>query len=86
MPFSEAFACVSPKFNVPLAALTTVTAVIAALGCIYLGSSTLFKGRLGSAVTINNVAYLIPILTNIATGRKKHTEAGFSCMVSRDGS
>lgn len=47
-----------------------VTAIVAALGCLYLGSSTAFNSLLGTAVTINNIAYMFPILTNLLTGRK----------------
>lgn len=47
-----------------------VTAIVAALGCLYLGSSTAFNSLLGSAVTINNISYMFPILTNLLTGRR----------------
>jgi choline transport protein len=47
-----------------------VTVIVAALGCLYLGSSTAFNSLLGTAVTINNIAYMFPILTNLLTGRK----------------
>ncbi|KAI1846125.1 hypothetical protein JX265_010502 [Neoarthrinium moseri] len=70
MPFSATWAKVSQRFGVPINAQWAVTAINAALGCIYLGSSTAFNSMLGAAVTINNVAYLIPIVTNLATGRK----------------
>lgn len=43
---------------------------MAALGCLYLGSSTAFNSLLGTAVTINNCAYMIPILTNLLSGRR----------------
>ncbi|EJD40362.1 putative choline transporter Hnm1 [Auricularia subglabra TFB-10046 SS5] len=70
LPFSGNFARVSKKFDVPVNAQLLVTAVCAALGCLYLGSSTAFNAMLGSAVTINNVAYLIPILTNVLQDRQ----------------
>ncbi|KAL3469948.1 putative choline transporter Hnm1 [Aspergillus californicus] len=69
MPFSPTWARVSRRFRIPFNAQLLVAAVIAALGCIYLGSSTAFNSMLGAAVTINNVAYLIPIGTNMLTGR-----------------
>lgn len=77
IPFSGVWAHVSRRFDMPLAAQTAVTIVIAALGCIYLGSSTAFNSMLGSAVTINNVAYLIPIVTNMATGRRNMHRGSF---------
>ncbi|KAH8697644.1 putative choline transporter Hnm1 [Talaromyces proteolyticus] len=69
MPFSDIWARVSKRFGIPFNAQLLVAAANAALGCIYLGSSTAFNSMLGAAVTINNVAYLIPIATNMLTGR-----------------
>jgi len=64
------WAKVHPKLGVPLNAQLAVTAIVAALGCLYLGSSTAFNALLGSAVTINNIAFLIPVLTNVILRRK----------------
>ncbi|PWY90975.1 putative choline transporter Hnm1 [Aspergillus heteromorphus CBS 117.55] len=69
MPFSRIWARVSTRFAIPFNAQLLVAAANAALGCLYLGSSTAFNSMLGAAVTINNVAYLIPIATNMLTGR-----------------
>ncbi|RHZ53577.1 uncharacterized protein CDV56_105687 [Aspergillus thermomutatus] len=69
MPFSGAWARVSKRFGIPFNAQLLVAAANAALGCLYLGSSTAFNSMLGAAVTINNIAYLIPIATNMLTGR-----------------
>ncbi|KAK8090397.1 hypothetical protein PG997_005358 [Apiospora hydei] len=70
VPLSRLVARVSPRFGVPLNAQLAVAACVAALGCLYLGSTTAFNSMLGAAVTINNVAYLIPIGTNMLTGRR----------------
>ncbi|GME61471.1 Amino acid/polyamine transporter I [Neofusicoccum parvum] len=70
LPQSQILSKVSARFKVPFNAQLLVTAVCAALGCLYLGSSTAFNAMLGSAVTINNIAYLIPILTNVLQGRR----------------
>jgi choline transport protein len=70
MPWSSTWARVSSRYGIPFNAQLLVTAANAALGCIYLGSSTAFNAMLGSAVTINNIAYYIPILTNMLTGRR----------------
>jgi choline transport protein len=67
---SRVWARVSSRFGIPFNAQVLVTVANAALGCIYLGSSTAFNAMLGSAVTINNIAYYIPILTNMLTGRR----------------
>jgi choline transport protein len=77
MPFSATWAQVSKRFGVPFNAQLLVTAVNAALGCIYLGSSTAFNSMLGAAVTINNTAYLIPIATNMLTGRRNMFKGTF---------
>jgi choline transport protein len=69
MPWSSTWSRVSTHYRVPFNAQLLVTAVIAALGCIYLGSSTAFNSMLGSAVTVNNIAFLFPIGTNMLTGR-----------------
>ncbi|KAL2823838.1 putative choline transporter Hnm1 [Aspergillus cavernicola] len=69
MPFSDTWARVSTRFGIPFNAQLLVAAANTALGCLYLGSSTAFNSMLGAAVTINNIAYLIPISTNMLTGR-----------------
>ncbi|OKL63669.1 hypothetical protein UA08_00928 [Talaromyces atroroseus] len=70
MPFSDVWSRVSKRFGIPFNAQLLVAAANAALGCIYLGSSTAFNSMLSSSVTINNVAYLIPISTNMIMGRR----------------
>jgi choline transport protein len=70
LPFSNIWAKVNHRLQMPMNAQLAVTAIVAALGCLYLGSSTAFNSLLGSAVTINNCAYLVPILTNLLTGRR----------------
>lgn len=77
MPWSSTWARVSSRFGIPFNAQLLVTAANAALGCIYLGSSTAFNAMLGSAVTINNIAYYIPILTNMLTGRRNMYKGAF---------
>ncbi|KAI1344498.1 choline transporter [Xylariaceae sp. FL0016] len=77
MPFSRVFSRVSDRLGVPINAQLGVTAVNAALGCIYLGSSTAFNSMLGSAVTINNIAYFIPLVTNMLTGRRNMHKGAF---------
>ncbi|RDL32687.1 Uncharacterized protein BP5553_09143 [Venustampulla echinocandica] len=69
LPFSSTWTKVHPTLRIPLNAQLAVTAIIAILGCLYLGSSTAFNALLGSAGTINNLAYLVPILTNVLMRR-----------------
>lgn len=70
LPFSNTWSKVNHRLQMPMNSQFAVTAIVAALGCLYLGSSTAFNSLLGSAVTINNCAYLVPILTNLLTGRR----------------
>ncbi|KAH0034847.1 amino acid permease, partial [Aureobasidium melanogenum] len=70
IPFSSTWSKVNHRLQMPMNAQLAVTAIVAALGCLYLGSSTAFNSLLGSAVTINNCAYMVPILTNLLTGRR----------------
>ncbi|KAB8238473.1 putative choline transporter Hnm1 [Aspergillus alliaceus] len=69
LPFSKILARVDPRFGVPLYAQTCVAVIVALLGCIYLGSTTAFNSMLSSATTINNLAYLVPIFTNVVLNR-----------------
>ncbi|KAH8659265.1 choline transport protein [Tricladium varicosporioides] len=70
LPFSKTWSKVNKKLEMPFNAQLCVTAIVAALGCLYLGSSTAFSALLGSAVTVNNLAYIVPVLTNVILGRK----------------
>ncbi|KAF7595801.1 hypothetical protein BBP40_004613 [Aspergillus hancockii] len=71
LPFSQ-------TFGVPLNAQLCVAVIIALLGCIYLGSTTAFNAMMSSAVTINNIAYLVPILTNVLLNRRTMHRGPFS--------
>lgn len=77
MPFSKTWSKVNATLKMPFNAQLCVTAIVAALGCLYLGSSTAFNSLLGSAVTINNLAYLVPTLTNFVLQRKTMYHGAF---------
>ncbi|RLM00748.1 hypothetical protein CFD26_108657 [Aspergillus turcosus] len=70
LPLSRIWAKVNPRLESPFNAQLCVGVIVALLGCIYLGSSTAFNALMSSAVTINNLAYLVPILTNVLVGRR----------------
>ncbi|KAJ5641753.1 hypothetical protein N7490_005753 [Penicillium lividum] len=70
LPLSHIWARVHPKLGSPFNAQLCVGVIIGLLGCIYLGSSTAFNSMMSSAVTINNLAYVVPILTNVLLRRK----------------
>ncbi|KAF9894316.1 hypothetical protein FE257_007819 [Aspergillus nanangensis] len=78
LPFSKTWAKVNSRLGAPLNAQLCIATIIALLGCIYLGSSTAFNAMMSSAVTINNFAYLVPILTNVILGRKTMHKGPFS--------
>ncbi|RMJ25652.1 choline transport protein [Aspergillus sp. HF37] len=70
LPLSRIWSKINHRFRCPVNAQLCVSAIIAALGCIYLGSTTAFNAMMSSAVTINNTAYLVPILTNVLINRR----------------
>ncbi|PYH94776.1 amino acid transporter [Aspergillus ellipticus CBS 707.79] len=72
LPFSNFCSKVNNRFNVPINAQFCVGVIIALLGCIYLGSSTAFNSMMSSSVTINNIAFLLPILTNVLRRKTLH--------------
>ncbi|GLA25508.1 hypothetical protein AnigIFM63326_002248 [Aspergillus niger] len=78
LPFSKFCSKVNKRFGAPVNAQLCVGIIIALLGCIYLGSSTAFNSMMSSSVTINNIAYLVPILTNVLLGRKTMHRGPFS--------
>ncbi|KAJ5898701.1 hypothetical protein N7504_008989 [Penicillium tannophilum] len=78
LPLSHIWARVNPKLGSPFNAQLCVGVIIALLGCIYLGSSTAFNSMMSSAVTINNLAYVVPILTNVLLRRRTMHRGPFS--------
>ncbi|KAJ5802155.1 uncharacterized protein N7503_004605 [Penicillium pulvis] len=78
LPLSHIWARVNPRLGSPFNAQLCVGVIIALLGCIYLGSSTAFNSMMSSAVTINNLAYVVPILTNVLLRRRTMHRGPFS--------
>ncbi|KAI7157332.1 amino acid permease [Hortaea werneckii] len=77
LPFSDFWSKIHPSKRIPFNAQLAVYGVVAALGCLYLGSSTAFNSLMGTAVTVNNSAYMVPILTNLLTGRRNMHKGSF---------
>ncbi|KAI7618173.1 amino acid permease [Hortaea werneckii] len=77
LPFSEFWSKIHPSKRIPFNAQLAVYGIVGALGCLYLGSSTAFNSLMGTAVTVNNSAYMVPILTNLLTGRRNMHEGSF---------
>ncbi|KAJ5675012.1 uncharacterized protein N7477_004946 [Penicillium maclennaniae] len=78
LPLSRVWARVHPRLGSPFNAQLCVGVIISLLGLIYLGSTTAFNSMMSSAVTINNLAYLVPILTNVILFRKTMQKGPFS--------
>ncbi|RMZ00480.1 hypothetical protein D0864_03721 [Hortaea werneckii] len=68
---------IHPSKRIPFNAQLAVYGIVGALGCLYLGSSTAFNSLMGTAVTVNNSAYMVPILTNLLTGRRNMHKGSF---------
>ncbi|KAJ6134450.1 hypothetical protein N7523_000772 [Penicillium sp. IBT 18751x] len=77
LPLSRVWARVHPRLGSPFNAQLCVGVIISLLGLIYLGSTTAFNSMMSSAVTINNLAYLVPILTNVILFRKTMQKGPF---------
>ncbi|KAI7634664.1 amino acid permease [Hortaea werneckii] len=77
LPFSEFWSKIHPSKRIPFNAQLAVYGIVGALGCLYLGSSTAFNSLMGTAVTVNNSAYMVPILTNLLTGRRNMHKGSF---------
>ncbi|KAI6853183.1 amino acid permease [Hortaea werneckii] len=77
LPFSEFWSKIHPSKRIPFNAQLAVYSIVGALGCLYLGSSTAFNSLMGTAVTVNNSAYMVPILTNLHTGRRNMHKGSF---------
>ncbi|KAJ5348072.1 uncharacterized protein N7506_001325 [Penicillium brevicompactum] len=77
LPLSKVWARVNHRLGSPFNAQLCVAVIVGLLGCIYLGSSTAFNAMMSSAVTINNCAYLVPILTNVLLRRRTMHQGPF---------
>lgn len=62
IPYGKFFGQVSPKFKVPLNALSLTTVICLILGLIILGSSSALNAVLGSSMICINLSYIFPIL------------------------
>ncbi|GAA6024004.1 hypothetical protein JCM10207_006851 [Rhodosporidiobolus poonsookiae] len=61
LPFSNFFAHISPRFNVPVRALAASTIIQCLLVLIYIGNGALFNSILVLAIALLNSSYAIPI-------------------------
>ncbi|KAI9756600.1 MAG: hypothetical protein M4579_003778 [Chaenotheca gracillima] len=70
-PFSAWLGQISPRFRNPFNATITCCGIITVLGCIYVGSTTAFSAFVGSYEMLSTLSFLITILPNLLTGRRK---------------
>ncbi|KAK6859746.1 Choline transporter [Apiospora arundinis] len=70
VPFSTFFARVDEARSCPIPAALFVTFVATGLGAIALGSTTAFLDLSGSFIILTTVSYAIPLVANMATGRR----------------
>lgn len=68
-PFSATFMRVSPRFQNPFNATLLCGAVVTALGCLYVGSSTAFNAFASSFVQLTTLSYLAAILPHLLSKR-----------------
>lgn len=61
---------VNPTLDVPLNAMMLLMVVEILLGLIYFGSTAAFNGFSGAGVIFLTIAYVMPIIMNVVTGRK----------------
>ena len=69
-PFSEFFAHVNTKLQVPVRVVVALTVVEMLLGLIYLGNSTAFNAILSMSILGIYTSYLLPIVYMVLYGRK----------------
>lgn len=69
LPFSKVLGKVQPNLDVPLAAHFTSCAIVAVLGCIYLGSSTAFNSMASACIVLLYISYSIPVVFLLMRGR-----------------
>lgn len=70
LAFSGFFASETPRFNVPVPAITLNTFFVIVFGCIYLGSNAALQAILSASVVLLQISYVIPILLLLVRGRK----------------
>jgi amino acid transporter len=69
LPFSDFFAKVDKRFDVPINSLVLTNIIVVVFGCIYLGSSSALNAILSASVVALGVSYEIPIGVLVCRGR-----------------
>jgi amino acid transporter len=76
LPFSNTFAKVNTRLDVPVNAVLLTTGLMAIPGVIYLGNATAFNAFLSVTVIALNLSYLVPIGLMLSGGRRRTQELG----------
>ena len=69
LPFPTYLSKVSPKLDVPLQAHFVSCVIVAAVGCLYLGSYTAFNSMVTACIVLLYISYAIPVTCLLIRGR-----------------
>ncbi|KIX01381.1 uncharacterized protein Z518_09106 [Rhinocladiella mackenziei CBS 650.93] len=73
LPFSKQLSTIDTRQKVPVNSTILCWAIVAVLGCVYLGSSTAFNALVGCNVLLANISFAFPIGL-LLFGRRKYLE------------
>ena len=76
-PFASYFAEVHPTLDCPVRATVAMSALVACLGCIYIGSTTAFQALISSFIVLSSLSYLGAILPHVLSGRRNMVPGPF---------
>lgn len=79
VPFGGFFSKVERGLDVPLRAHALSCVIVAAVGCLYLGSSTAFNSMVTATITLLYMSYSIPVVCLLIKGRNRIAHGPF-CM------
>jgi choline transport protein len=77
LPGSRWLARVHPTLDVPLNAHLVSCAIVAVLGCLYLGSSTAFNAMVTACIVLLYISYAIPVICLLIRGRENIAHGPF---------
>lgn len=69
LPFSRQLSKVHPGLDVPLWAHFVSCVIVAALGCLYLGSYTAFNSMVTACIVLLYISYAVPVVCLLIRGR-----------------
>ena len=77
LPGSRWLARVHPTLDVPLNAHLVSCAIVAVLGCLYLGSSTAFNAMVTACIVLLYISYAVPVICLLIRGRESIAHGPF---------